>query len=76
MARDVMTDEDVELEIERLVESEAVKLAQKEHRWKYRRRQYLYNLRALEKRGNELMKLGMTLEDFNFEPTAEDEGAT
>ena len=67
MAREILTDEDVELEIERLVESDAVKLAQKEHRYKYRRRTYLYNLRALEKRGKELMKLGMTLEDFNFE---------
>ena len=67
MAKDVLTDEDVELEIERLTASEAVRLAKKEHQYKYRRRQYLYTLRWYEKRGNELMNLGMSLEDFNFD---------
>ena len=66
MARDILTDDDVELEIKRLNESEAVQLAKKEHQYKYRRRQYMYTLRWYEKRGKELMKLGMTLDDFDM----------
>lgn len=65
MAKDLMTDADVELEIARLKESEAVKLAQKERQYKYRRRQYLYTLRWYEKRGKELLSLGLTSEDFD-----------
>lgn len=67
MAKEILTDEDVEREIERLSESEAVKLAQKERQYKYRRRQYLYTLRWYEKRGKELMALGMNLDNFNFD---------
>lgn len=62
--KDFMTDEDVELEIARLTKSEAVKLAQKERRYKYRRRQYLYTLRWYEKRGNELISQGITEDNF------------
>lgn len=51
MTKDILTDEDVELEIERLKNSEAVILAQAERKFKYRRRQYLYTLRWYEKRG-------------------------
>lgn len=58
----VLTDEEVEAEIARLTKSEAVKLARKELRNKYRRRQQLYTLRALEKRGEELLDAGITLE--------------
>ncbi len=65
MAKDMMTDSDVEMEIERLKESEAVKLAQKERQFKYRRRQYLYTLRWYEKRGNELIAQGKTMADFD-----------
>ena len=65
MAKDLMTDIDVELEIARLKESNAVKLAQKERQFKNRRRQYLYTLRWYEKRGKELQKLGVKLEDFD-----------
>lgn len=65
MAKDFMTDSDVELEIERLKESEAVKLAQKERQFKYRRRQYMYTLRWYEKRGKELQALGVKMEDFD-----------
>lgn len=46
-----LTDMQVEKEIERLTKSDAVKLARQERRIKYRRRQYLYQLRDLEKRG-------------------------
>lgn len=64
MTKDLMTDEEVELEIDRLKESDAVKLAQKERQWKYRRRQYMYTLRWYEKRGKELMAVGVTEKDF------------
>jgi len=57
-----LTDEQVEREIEHLKQSEAVKLAQRERRYKYQRRQYMYTLRWLEKRGRELMALGITEE--------------
>lgn len=61
MARDFLTDEQVEKEIERLSKTEAVKLARREIRLKYKRRQQLYTLRALEKRGKELQAAGVTL---------------
>ena len=59
-----LTDDDVETEIARLQGSEYVRLAQAEHRQKYRRRQYLYNLRSLEKRGRELAKTGWTPDNY------------
>lgn len=75
MNRDFLTDEDVELEINRLQQSDAVKLAQRERRYKYRRRQYLYTLRWYEKRGNELIAQGITEESFKCEELDEfDEG--
>lgn len=73
MAKEIMTDEDVELEIERLNESEAVQLAKKEHQWKYKRRQYMYTLRWYEKRGKELLAQGVTLDNYNFDDMTEDE---
>ena len=57
-----MTDEQVEKEIEKLSKSEDVKLAKLEQRIKYKRRQYLYTLRTLAKRGKELKKAGITEE--------------
>ena len=57
-----LTDEDVEQEIERLKTSDAVKLAKKKMRYEYRRRQYLYGLRDLEKKGKALMAAGITAE--------------
>ena len=62
MAREFLTDEQVEREIERLSNSEAVKLARREQRIKYRRRQQLYTLRDLEKKGKALMDAGITME--------------
>ena len=59
-----MTDADVDMEIERLSNSEAVRLARKEHQYKYRQRQYMYQLRWLEKRGKELMAQGITEDSF------------
>ena len=57
-----LTDDEVEEEIERLNNSEAVALARREQRLKYRRRQHLYTLRALEKQGKALMEAGITRE--------------
>lgn len=61
MAR-ALTDEEVEVEIARLRESELVALAKAEQRMRYRRRQYLYQLRSLEKQGRELRAAGITME--------------
>ena len=62
-----LTDEQVELEIERLRNSDDVKLAEKEIRIKIRRRRYMYNLRAMEKGGKELAKQGITLANIEEE---------
>ena len=59
MAKDWLTDEQVEIEIDRLLHSEAVQLAKKEQRIKLRRRQYMYQLRCMEKRGKQLMEDGI-----------------
>ena len=64
MAKDIMTEEQVEQEISRLKESELVKLAKKEARIKMRRRQAMYNLRFLERRGRQLAAEGYTLENI------------
>ena len=60
MAREVLTDEQVEREIARLQDSPYVKLANKERRVRNRRRMYLYGLRQLEKKGKELERSGVT----------------
>lgn len=62
MAKDILTDEQVEREIERLMESPLVKLAKKDELIRYRRRQYLYKLRGYEKKGKELAESGITME--------------
>ena len=56
----IANETDMEREIALLSQSEAVKLARAEVAYKYRRRQYLYQLRYMEKRGRELMALGIT----------------
>ncbi len=71
-----LTDEQVESEITRLNESEAVQLARYAQRLKNRRRQYLYQLRDLEKKGKALMEAGITremLEKMYKESAGEDE---
>ena len=65
MAKVFLTDEQVEDEIERLRNSPLVALARREQRLKYRRRQALYQLRDLEKKGAALMKAGITMEVLN-----------
>ena len=57
-----LTDEQVEIEIERLKNSKFVKLAKKDEQIRFRRRQYLYSLRTYEKKGKELAKAGITIE--------------
>lgn len=65
----------VEKEIERLKQSEHVKLAQKEQRIKAdRRRKYLADLRWYEKRGKELEAAGVTWDSVQaFVEAAEDD---
>lgn len=62
MAKNWLTDEQVEKEIEELKQSPYVKLAKKEEQIRYRRRQYLYGLRQYEKKGKELSNAGITIE--------------
>lgn len=57
-----LTDAQVEQEIERLKQSPYVKLAKKDEQIRYRRRQYLYQLKSYEKKGKELSKAGITIE--------------
>lgn len=64
MKREFLTDEQVEKEISRLSKSEDVKLAKQETRIKNRRRQYMYQLRVMEKRGKELAELGITSDNM------------
>lgn len=61
-----LTEKEIEEEINKLSSSEAVKLARKEQRIRYKNRQYLYTLRNLEKRGFELMEQGVTFEDLDL----------
>ena len=64
MAKDFLTDEQVEIEIARLLESDHVKLAKREMRIKQKRRQYMSSLRSMEKRGKELSQHGITMENI------------
>lgn len=65
MAKGFLTDEQVEKEIARLTKSPQVALARREQRLRYKRRQYLYQLRDLEKKGIALEKAGITMEVLN-----------
>lgn len=66
-----LTDAQVEQEIERLKESPYVKLAKKDEAIRYRRRQYLYQLKSYEKKGQELSKAGITIEILESMDNAE-----
>ena len=65
MARECLSDMQVEQEIARLQESHYVKLANRERRVRERRRMYLYSLRQLEKKGQALEESGITMEVLN-----------
>lgn len=75
MSRKITPAELVDAEIERLKQSEAVKLAQKEQRLLMRKRKYLADLRWLEKRGKALMAEGWTGDTLEllFKQIQEDE---
>lgn len=70
-----LTEKQVEKEIERLKQSEHVKLAMKEQRVKAdKRRKYLADLRWMEKRGKELEAAGVTWDNVQaFVEAAEEE---
>lgn len=72
MAREVLTDEQVELEIQLLQASENVKLANRYERVMKRRRKYLYWLRQAEKRGKALREAGITMEKLSDESYLEE----
>jgi len=67
-----MTDEQVEQEIERLRESKYVKLAKKEEALRYRRRQYMYQLRSYERKGIRLAESGVTMESLEYDEGGDD----
>lgn len=60
MPRKITPEDLIDAEIERLKQTDAVKLAQKEQRLIHRKRKYLADLRWLEKRGKALMEDGWT----------------
>ena len=61
------TDEEVEIEIHRLQNSDLVKLAKKEQAIKYRRRQQMWNLQFMEKRGRQLREMGINFDNIESE---------
>ncbi len=65
MSKEILSDEQVEAEIAALRSSKYVRLAQYEQRTRNRRRQCLYQLRWLEKKGQELAKNGVTFESLS-----------
>ena len=58
------TDEEVEIEIHRLQESDDVRLAKKEQNIKYRRRQQMWTLQYMEKRGKQLREMGIDFDNI------------
>lgn len=64
MAREVFTDEMVEVELARLQTSYHVKLAKREEAIRNRKRQYMYQLRMYEKKGKALEAQGITMEEL------------
>ncbi len=65
MQRFSITDDQVEEEIARLQASPLVKLAKREEAIRYRRRQYMYQLRVYERKGRELEAQGVTMADLD-----------
>ena len=64
MAKVLLSDEEVEAEIERLLNSPFVKLSKREYTLRKKRQQYMYNLRTHERRGKELAAKGYTLDNL------------
>lgn len=67
MARRILTPEElIDAEIERLKQTEEVKLAQKYQRLVNRKRKYMADLRWLEKLGKKLMDEGWTMDTIDL----------
>lgn len=66
MPRKITPDELVDAEIERLRNTDEVKLAEKEIRLRNRRQKYLSDLRWRYKRGKKLMQEGWTLDTLEL----------
>ncbi len=64
MLKSIIKDEQIEDEILRLAESDAVKLAQAEQAINIKRKQLISDLRILERRGEQLLSEGYTLENI------------
>ena len=73
MAREFMTDEQVDEEILRLKGSYHVKLAKREEAIRNRKRQYMYQLRMYEKKGKALEAQGITFDELENLGTFEEE---
>lgn len=58
------TDEEVEIEIRRLQASDDVRLAKREQAIKYRRRQQMWGLQYMEKRGKQLREMGIDFDNI------------
>jgi hypothetical protein len=65
----------IDAEIERLKQTDEVKLAQKYQRLLNRKRKYMADLRWLEKRGKQLKKEGWTIDtiDLLFDETQDED---
>ena len=74
MPKECMCDDQVAREIRRLLDSPQVKLAKAYEQARNRRRQYMYDLRYLEKKGKQLEREGVTLESLR-ETVGDDEYA-
>ena len=74
MSKDWLTDDQVEQEIAMLRTDPMVQLARKELRIRYKRRQALYQLRNLEKRGIQLAEMGITYDNIETELFKDSEG--
>lgn len=72
MAKEFFTDAQAEMEIERLKDDTHVMFARAEMYIQNRRRQYMYKLRSLEKRGKELEKLGYTIDNIEARMMGDD----
>lgn len=75
MNKYIITDDQVEEEIARLQASPLVKLAKREEAIRYRRRQYMYQLRVYERKGRELEAKGVTMADLDALAGGYGEGA-
>lgn len=64
MRKRELTDEQIENEIQRLSKSPLVKLAKKEERIRFKKRQKYYLLKCYEKKGQALVDEGITMDSL------------